>query len=102
MTGICWFVQIVHYPLFNAIDLEAFPSYKKKNIATAYITVPTMTVEIITGLYLLYEINSDIYLYNLLLLAVIWLSTIIFQVPIHLKLMKKATPALISKLIKTN
>lgn len=102
MTGVCWFVQIVHYPLFREIDIQEFPKYERKNVLTAYITVPMMTIELFFGLYAYYVNPNNIILYNLLLLGIIWLSTVIYQVPIHLKLMNKASHDLISKLIKTN
>ena len=38
----------------------------------------------------------------IVLLAFIWLSTMIFQVPIHFKLMHEGSPKLITKVIRTN
>ena len=102
MCGLCWFVQIVHYPLFLAIRTEDFPVYEQKNFVTAYVTVPTMVVELLTGLYLLYQHQELLYYLNVALLVIIGLSTAIFQVPMHLKLMKEADVPLIHKLIKTN
>lgn len=89
MTGLCWFVQIAHYPLFREINDKDFPNYERKNILTSFVTVPMMTLELFSGLYLLYNAPDDLLLYSLIILGVIWLSTFIFQVPIHLKLMKK-------------
>jgi len=102
MTGLCWFVQIVHYPLFRAMKLEDVPQYEQKNKVTGYITVTVMTVELITGLVLLYEQLELLYILNIVLLAIIWLSTAIYQVPMHLKLMIVASNETISKLIRTN
>lgn len=102
MIGLCWFVQIVHYPLFHQIKLEEFSKYERKNVVTGFITVPLMTIELTTGLYLLWTNPSFIYLLNIGLLGLIGLSTIFYQVPIHLKLMKEPSKALINKLILTN
>ncbi|WP_299125548.1 hypothetical protein [uncultured Winogradskyella sp.] len=102
MTGLCWFVQIVHYPLFRVIENNKFPTYEKKNAITGFITVPIMTIELITGCILLYNYQESLYLLNILLLVIIWLSTIIFQVPIHLKLMHEGSPKLINRVIRTN
>ena len=102
MTGLCWFVQVVHYPLFKVIENHNFPAYERKNAITGFITVPIMTIELITGLILLYNYQDRLYLLNIILLAFIWLSTIIFQVPIHLKLMHEGSPKLITKVIRTN
>ncbi|MCD2260487.1 hypothetical protein [Psychroserpens luteolus] len=102
MTGLCWFVQIVHYPLFRAIDSDVFPKYERKNAITGVITVPVMTIELITGLILIYSYPENLYILNIVLLAMIWLSTMIFQVPIHLKLMNEGSSKLITKVIRTN
>ena len=102
MTGLCWFVQIVHYPLFHQIKLEEFSNYERKNVVTGFITVPLMTIELATGLYLLWANPSFIYLLNVGLLGLIGLSTVFYQVPIHLKLIKDPSIALINKLILTN
>lgn len=102
MTGLCWFVQIVHYPLFRVIEKDQFPAYEIKNIITSFITVPIMIAELVTGLILLYNYQDVFHLLNMILLAFIWLSTMIFQVPIHLKLMQEGSPKLITKVIRTN
>ena len=102
MCGLCWFVQIVHYPLFLAVRKEDLPVYEQKNFVTAYVTVPTMVVELLTGLYLLYQHQELLYYLNVALLVIIGLSTAIFQVPMHLRLMREFNEPLIHKLIKTN
>ncbi|MFT4779093.1 MAG: hypothetical protein ACI923_001628 [Flavobacteriales bacterium] len=102
MAGLCWFVQIVHYPLFHQIGLQQFPLYEKKNFVTAFIAVPVMAIEFTTGLYLLYHNIESIYFLNAALMVIIGLSTMLLQVPIHFKLMKKASSKLIRKLILTN
>ena len=102
MTGLCWFVQVVHYPLFYQINLSELPAYERKNSVTAYITIPVMIMELLTGLYLLYLDQDYLFLTNIALLGIIGLSTVIFQVPMHLKLMNEASSQLIKKLINTN
>ncbi len=102
MTGLCWFTQIVHYPLFRFIDPKDFPTYERKNLSTAFITVPVMIVELLTGLWLLYINQSYLHILNVALLGFIGLSTVIFQGPIHLKLTNQTSSILITKLIQTN
>ena len=102
MCGLCWFVQVVHYPLFLTIRPEDFPAYEQKNFVTAYLTVPLMCIELLTGLYLVYQQPEMLYVLNTALLFVIALSTAILQVPYHLKLMKVADVGLIKKLIRSN
>lgn len=102
MCGVCWFVQIVHYPLFREIPKEAFPNYERRNFVTGYVTVPAMTIELFSGLWVLYTDYSTIFLYNMVLLSFIWASTFFFQVPLHFKLAKEGNPNHITQLIKTN
>ena len=61
-----------------------------------------MTIELITGIILLYNYPENLYIINIILIALIWLNTILFQVPIHLKLMSEGSPKLITKVIRTN
>lgn len=102
MAGLCWFVQLVHYPLFFEIPLKDFPAYERKNFATIFITAPVMGIELLTGLYLLWLKPSTVMELNVLFIFITALSTFIFQVPIHLKLSHAASNELLHKLIKTN
>lgn len=102
MAGLCWFVQIVHYPLFHQIKLEDFPNYERKNYRTGFITAPAMMIELATGLYLIYHNPNLYHSLNVGLLGVIASSTAFIQVPIHLKLLKNTSVQLIDKLILTN
>ena len=102
MAGLCWFVQVVHYPLFRHIRIDEFAAYERKNFVTGYITIPLMVIELGTGLWLLYTYPNLLYLLNIAFFGIIGLSTVLFQVPIHLKLINKPTIELINKLILTN
>lgn len=102
MTGLCWFVQVVHYPLFRAVDPKDFPAYERKNFITILVAGPVMAVELLTALWLTFISTGNWPLANLGLFALICLSTVVWQVPIHLKLRNSADPALITKLIRTN
>lgn len=103
MCGLCWFVQVVHYPLFLKIDPQDFPGYEFKNIIlTGIIAVPIMTIELGSGVYLAYHDWNNLHLFNLILMALTGASTFIFQAPIHLKLSTSHDFPLIKKLIRTN
>lgn len=102
MVGLCWFVQIVHYPLFQSIDPNQFTDYQKKNWVTGYVTGPIMIVELITGLVLWYQFQDQMHYANMALIAITGFSTILVQIPIHLKLKKEYNNLLIKRLIQTN
>jgi len=102
MTGLCWFVQLVHYPLFKDIPLESFPSYQKKNYRTAIITVPIMIIEMISGLWIIYYFDSWFFITNIILFGLILLSTLIFQIPTHLSLKDNPNLKSFNFLIRSN
>lgn len=102
MTGLVWFVQVVHYPLFREIPQDDFPNYERKNMRTGYVAIPTMVVELLTGLWLVYTDPSAFWIVNTGLLFVTAMSTALFQAPMHLLLMSQASKKTIHSLIKTN
>ncbi len=102
MLGLCWFVQIVHYPLFREIPKNEFDSYMSKNWITVYVTGPFMIVELITGLILLFHFSDLYHFINIGLLGITGFSTILIQIPIHIKLKKGYDKILIDQLVKTN
>ena len=91
MTGVIWFVQIVHYPLFIFADKEKFPEFSKTHSNNAgYIVIFPMLIELITAVMLLFLYPSspfhNYYIGSMFLLALIWISTFIIQVPMHRRL----------------
>ncbi len=44
MTGVIWFVHVVHYPLFAGVGPELFPRYQAANTRrTGYVVMPPIT-----------------------------------------------------------
>jgi hypothetical protein len=88
MTGLIWFVQVVHYPLFNVVSADKFVAYEVRhsNLTTFVVIVP-MFVELITSVTLLWQRPEGIAVWQLwfgaVLVGVIWLSTAFLQVPQH-------------------
>jgi hypothetical protein len=88
MTGLIWFVQIVHYPLFNQVGSEGFTAYETRHSTlTTFVVIVPMVVELVTAFALLWQRPEGIALWQLwvglLLVGVIWLSTALLQVPQH-------------------
>lgn len=92
MTGILWFVQVVHYPLMSLVGKEAFQRYESQHVTfTGYLLVPIMLIEVTSALLLAFfteRISLELMLGNLGLLIFIWLSTFLKQVPLHNRLMQ--------------
>ena len=91
MGGVIWFVQIVHYPLFDAVGVEQFSDYEQRHVhRTGMVVAPLMLLELFTACGLLVRPPSDasipVVWVGLTLLAIIWISTFAVQVPLHTSL----------------
>lgn len=88
MTGVIWFVQVVHYPLFALVGPDGFSRYEQVHAArTTWVVAPLMLVELATAVLLLVRPDERMPHWmpaaGLVLLAVIWGSTFLLQVPRH-------------------
>lgn len=107
MTGIIWFVQIVHYPLLATVGSGEFCDYTKRHqVLITWIVGPPMLVEVAAAGALLILapllLLSPLYTSALAMLFVIWISTAVLQVPLHGKLCQARDPRNISRLVRTN
>jgi hypothetical protein len=84
MVGLIWFVQVVHYPLFAHLDLAGIVEHQRR---TGWVVGPPMIVEALTAVLLVVErpegVPATAAWTGLALLAVIWISTALIQVPRH-------------------
>jgi len=88
MVGVIWFVQVVHDPLFSRIGPENVSLYSEAHSRlTTYVVGPPMLVEATTALLLAFRrpesVSLAAALIGLSLVAVVWLSTALLQVPRH-------------------
>jgi hypothetical protein len=85
MTGLIWFVQVVHYPLLGVVGQDGFVRCQAFHLdRTTYVVGPPMLAELLSGLLLYWLTGRDrLLLLSLLLLGIIWLSTAFLQVPRH-------------------
>ena len=94
MAGLIWFVQLVHYPLFLRIPESHFASYHEAHMRrTGRVVVPLMLGELATASALLVAPVPPlgaIAVWGFILLALIWLSTFLVQVPQHRRLAAEA------------
>lgn len=107
MTGLIWFVQVVHYPLFAAVGAEVFPAYSARHQAlTTLVVGPAMLVEAVVAALLVFArpaaIPPALAWAGLALVAVIWLSTALLQVPAHARLSEGLDPDTVHRLVATN
>jgi len=107
MTGIIWFVQIVHYPLLLEISDEQFCRYVRRHqVLITWVVGPPMLLEVACAGGLLWTspalLLEPAYAISFGLLLVIWLSTGLLQVPLHGKLCKVRDDRSVQRLIITN
>ncbi len=110
MCGLCWFVQVVHYPLFAHVGEDRFTRYENEHVRrTTWIVAPLMLVELATaGMLaapgLLWESGSALVLswVGAGLLALVWLSTFGMQVPLHARLQRAYSSETVRALVLSN
>ncbi|MBM4256112.1 MAG: hypothetical protein FJ147_09470 [Deltaproteobacteria bacterium] len=88
MVGLIWFVQIVHYPLFAQVGADQFTAYETThNRLTTWVVGPPMLIEVVTAFLLVLvkpeQIPASYVWGGVLLVAIIWGSTALLQVPQH-------------------
>ncbi len=109
MTGLIWFVQVVHYPLFAAVDDPAFVGYTRRHgTLTSYVVAPPMLLELATALAALMPalrpgfVSAPTAVVSAALVLGIWASTGLLQVPLHERLGRSRDLALVHSLVQGN
>ena len=88
MTGLIWYVQVVHYPLMAGWPHEQFAAWESQHRArTTPVVLPVMLVEAATAAMLLGQVPRGtarrLLVVGILLLLGIWASTFLLQIPCH-------------------
>ena len=108
MCGLIWFVQAVHYPLFARTDAAHSSEYADENQRrTAPVVIPPMLVEAASAAIIAINppptIGRPAALSGLAIVAALWLSTLLVQMPLHARLKQEGhSPATVAALVHTN
>ncbi len=110
MVGVIWFVQLVHYPLLGGpgrTSEAGFAAYQRENARrTAWVVVLPMLIEALTAIALAVAppagVSRAAAWAGLALVAVIWLSTALLQVPRHGRLERGYDAAAHHALVMSN
>lgn len=107
MTGVIWFVQIVHYPLFASVGKEQFVAYEAEHQQrTTWVVAPLMLAELATAIALIIERPMSVHRgeawLGIALVALIWASTFFLQVPLHERLGREFREEWAARLVATN
>jgi hypothetical protein len=107
MMGLIWFVQLVHYPLFEAVGPDHFVAYESAHQQrTSWVVGPLMGVEGVSALAIAAALRDEVgfvlAFVGLALLAVIHASTVLLQVPAHRRLSEGYDAEIVHRLVRTN
>jgi hypothetical protein len=107
LVGLCWLVQRVQYPLMSRVGAENYRAYEQGHVTQiGPVVAPMMILEVATALALLLSgeevFRRPAFLASLGLLAGIWLSTFLLQVPLHNALGQGYDASAHTALVKTN
>ena len=107
MVGLIWFVQIVHYPLFGYLGSKEFETFHEHHkILITPVVGFVMIVELVTTGILIFQIPVGIpnwtVIVGIILIGVIWISTLFLQIPYHNKLSSKFDKNVLMMLVNTN
>lgn len=107
MVGVIWFVQVVHYPLLALVGVDGFHRYQDghQKLTTLVVGVP-MVAEVFAAPLLALQPPDGISLglawSGVALLAVVWMSTVFLQIPLHHALESGFDREVIRQLVATN
>lgn len=104
MTGLIWFVQVVHYPLLSRVGTESTRYHAAHMTRTGWVVAAPMLSELVSSVSLsLLGVGPAWQRWpGLALLAIIWGATALLLVPAHDALSRGFDPAVHRRLVATN
>ena len=107
MTGLIWLIQLVHYPLFDRVELSKFAQFEQDH--SNWITVivlPLMTAELGSAIYLVVArwnaADRALWIAGLAMVVLLWASTFFLSVPEHTRLAQGFDAGSYRRLVITN
>ncbi len=105
LTGLIWLVQVVQYPAFARVGAAEFGDFHRHHCRSIGLVVgPLMVLELLTAVFLA-AAGEPLWFWRsmLALLLVIWLSTAMWQGPLHGRLSREgARSELVRALVRGN
>jgi hypothetical protein len=103
MTGLIWFVQVVHYPLMARIGEAEFGPYALEHQRrTTLVVAPVMVTEAAASIWLAALMPGPLTILGAVLIAVLWASTFLVQVPLHGRLAARRSERELHRLVAGN
>ena len=107
MLGVIWLVQLEVYPLQLHVPREDYLRYQAQHMyRVTFVVGPLMLIEAGTAAWLLFlplsPCGLNLAWVGMGLIFLLWLSTLVLQVPCHWKLERARDEVVIRRLILTN
>ncbi|MEZ6038702.1 MAG: hypothetical protein R3F29_14565 [Planctomycetota bacterium] len=106
MTGVIWFVQVVHYPLYAQVGERAFRGFEQAHCArTTWVVLPPMCAELGLAGWLVAVAPAaagELPWLGAVMVAAIWLVTFTLQVPCHDRLQAGFDATVHRRLVRSN
>lgn len=106
MVGFIWTIQLLTYPMMQAVPADGFVSYElmHRNRVTALLAVLAPTEIVATAGVVLFvdDVPSWLSIGAGALLFAIWLSTLLYYAPLHMRLSTGFDPVTHRLLVRTN
>ena len=107
MVGLIWTIQVVHYPLFERVGTESCPHYEADHTRRmGWLLAGPASLEVGTAAALVWfrptEVDLGVVLAAGVILAALWVTTALVQVPLHRHLTFAPTAAAMRRLIQSN
>ena len=103
LVGLIWTIQVVHYPLFDAVDAERFAVFHARHARRISLLVGVlMPVEAGLAVWLAWTQPSLATWLGVGLVAAIWLATALLAVPRHAELADGYDAVAHRRLVTTN
>lgn len=107
MVGLIWVIQVVHYPLFGSVGSGSLAHYERRHTTrmARLLAVPA-TLEVGLALWLVVARPAGVEIWAAWvagsLLVVVWVLTLLVQVPLHRRLSAAADPSIVTRLVRSN
>lgn len=105
LAGLIWTVQVVHYPLMRFVPEQTFAEFSRRHQRQiTWVVAPAMFVELTACGIVSYLSGGRLALHWLTtaILAGIWLSTALVQVPLHRGFLQTKDDRRLKRLVMTN
>jgi len=106
MVGFIWTIQLLTYPMMQAVPSDGFVAYElmHRNQVTAVLAVlaPTEIIASAGVAVFVDDVPGWLSIGAGALLFAIWLSTLLFYAPLHMRLSTGFDPVIHRRLVRTN